>query len=262
MTDYYHILGVPEDTEPNKLKQAYRDLAFKYHPDRNTETPEVAEKMKQINEAYAVLSNVQKRREYDTLRQTFGSSARHKFRQNHTQQDIFSGSDIHRIFEEMATSFGFRGYDDIFREFYGKGYHSFEVKRHGFFMKGFVFSGAMGKRPHSVRRLSFAKAPLIHLVQRVFEKISGLTPQDGGRDLYEMIHIDTGLAQMGGPYAFYHSKRSKKLVVTIPRGVRDGQKIRLVGMGERGKGSAIPGDLYLKVRIKKPLLARIKKLIS
>ena len=261
-TDYYQILGVPTDTEPNKIKRAYRDLAFKYHPDRNTETPEVAEKMKQINEAYAVLSDAQKRREYDTLRQTFGSSARHQFRQNHTEQDIFSGSDIHRILEEMAKSFGFRGYHDIFREFYGKGYQSFEVKRPGFFMKGFVFSGSMGRRVHSTGRLPFAKRPLIQLVQRTFEKLSGLTAQDGGRDLYEMIHIDTSLAQMGGPYAFYHQKRSKKLVVTIPPGIRDGQKIRLAGMGEGGKVGGVPGDLYLKVRIKKPLLARIKQLIS
>jgi len=261
-TDYYQILGVSTDTEPNKIKQAYRDLAFQYHPDRNRETPEVAEKMKQINEAYAVLSNAKKRREYDTLRQTFGSSARNQFRQNHTEQDIFSGSDIHRILEEMAQSFGFRGYHDIFREFYGKGYQSFEVKRPGFFMKGFVFSGTMGKRAHSKGRLPFTKPPLLHLVQQAFEKLSGLTPQDGGRDLDETIHIDTALAQKGGPYAFYHEKRSKKLVVTIPRGVRDGQKIRLSGMGKRGKGGGAPGDLYLKVHIKKPLLARIKQLIS
>ncbi|MDX2448532.1 MAG: DnaJ domain-containing protein [Desulfobacterales bacterium] len=263
MTDYYKILDVPTDAEPKTIKQAYRDLAFKYHPDRNTETPEVSEKMKQINEAYAVLSNTQKRREYDSLRQTFGSSARHQFRQSHTEQDIFSGSDIHRIFEEMAKSFGFRGYDDIFREFYGKGYQSFEVKRPGIFMRGFIFSGSMGKPFHGAGRLPFAKRPLVYLAQRAFEKLSGLTPQDSGKDLYEMIHIDTALAQTGGPYAYYHQKRSKKLVVTIPRGVRDGQKIRLAGMGESGKGPGVPGgDLYLKIRVKKPLLERIKKLIS
>lgn len=261
-TDYYQILGVSTETEPEKIKQAYRDLAFKYHPDRNKEWPEAAEKMKRINEAYAVLSNVEKRREYDSLRQTFGSSARHRFRQNYTEQDIFSGSDIHRILEEMARSFGFRGYHDIFREFYGKGYQTFEIKRPGFFMGGFIFSGAMGRSgDHKGRRL-IAKRSLMRLAHQAFERLSGLTPQGKGKDLYEVIHIDTALAQTGGPYAYYHRKRSKKLVVTIPSGVRDGQKIRLAGMGESGRDGDVPGDLFLKVRLKKPLLERIKQLIS
>ena len=124
MTDYYQTLGVPPNADPKKIKLAYRELAFQYHPDRNKENPAAAEKMKRLNEAYAVLSHVQKRREYDTLRREFGSSARHRFRQNYTEKDIFSGSDIHRILEEMAKSFGFRGYHDIFREFYGKGYQT------------------------------------------------------------------------------------------------------------------------------------------
>ena len=262
MTDYYEILGVSSDADPKKIKQAFRELAFKYHPDRNRETPEAAEKMKQVNEAYAVLSHAQKRREYDTLRQTFGSSARHRFRQNYTEQDIFSGSDIHRILEEMARSFGFRGYHDIFREFYGKGYQTFEIKRPGFFMGGIIFSGSTGLRSRRNGQLPFAQSPFLRLAYRAFEKLSGLAPPDKGRDIYEVIHIETAFAQKGGPYAYYHRKRSKKLVVTIPRGVRDGQKIRLAGMGEDGKGDGGPGDLYLKIRIKKPLLGRLKKLIS
>ena len=260
--DYYQILGVSTNTEPEKIKQAYRDLAFQYHPDRNKENPAAVEKMKRINEAYAVLSNAQKRREYDRLRQTFGSSAHHRFRQNYTEQDIFSGSDIHRILEEMAKSFGFRGYHDIFREFYGKGYQSFEMKGPGFFMGGFIFSGVMGRHHNQKGRLPFAKRSFLRLAQQAFGKLSGLTPQARGRDLYEVIHIDTALAQTGGPYAYYHRKRTKKLVVTIPAGVRDGQKIRLTGMGETGKNGGVPGDLFLKVRVKKPLLERIKQLIS
>jgi DnaJ-class molecular chaperone len=262
MADYYQTLGVSTDTEPEKIKQAYRDLAFQYHPDRNKENPAAVEKMKRINEAYAVLSNAQKRREYDSLRQTFGSSAHHQFRQNYTEQDIFSGSDIHKILEEMARSFGFRGYHDIFREFYGKGYQSFEMKRPGFFMGGFIFSGVMDRNPDQTRRLPFAQRSFIQLVQKAFGKLSGMAPQVRGRDLYEVIHIDTVLAQTGGPYAYYHRKRSKKLVVTIPAGVRDGQKIRLAGMGENGKDGGASGDLFLKVRVKKPLLERIKQLIS
>jgi DnaJ-class molecular chaperone len=258
--DYYQILGVPADTEPAKIKQAYRDLAFKYHPDRNRERPDVAEKMKQLNEAYAVLSHAQKRREYDALRQSFGASAHHRFRQNYTDQDIFKGSDIHKILEEMAMSFGFRGYQDIFKEFYGKGYQTFEFKRPGFFMKGFIFSGTLGKRQHRRGQMTFAKHPFMRLAHGAFAKLSQMTPRAKAKDLFEVIHIDTDLAQTGGPYAYYHQKRSKKLVVTIPRGVRDGQKIRLAGMGEQAKESHEPaGDLYLKIHIKQPLLERLKK---
>jgi DnaJ-class molecular chaperone len=262
MSDYYQVLGVPPDAESNKIKQAYRDLAFKYHPDRNNEDPDAIEKMKQVNEAYAVLSDMNKRREYDALRQQYGSSAHTQFRQQHSEKDIFSGSDIHKILEEMARSFGFRGYDEIFREFYGKGYRSFQIRRPGFFMGGFFFSGTMGPRLHSKGRIPIGKAPLIQLAQGLIQKLTGLQPASKGRDLTDTIHIDAAFAQKGGPYAYDHLKRKKKLVVTIPPDVRDGLKIRLAGMGEAGKGSGPDGDLYLQVRIKRPLLQRIKKMIS
>ena len=65
--DYYQILGVKEDAEPKEIKDAYRQLAFKYHPDRNKENPEASEEMKSVNEAYAVLSDTSKRQEYDSV---------------------------------------------------------------------------------------------------------------------------------------------------------------------------------------------------
>jgi len=73
--DYYQIIGVDKNAGSKQIKEAYRKLAFKYHPDRNKENQEASEKMKHFNEAYAVLSNPAKRREYDALRQQFGSSA-------------------------------------------------------------------------------------------------------------------------------------------------------------------------------------------
>ncbi len=80
--DYYQILGVKKDAGPKEIKEAYRQLAFKYHPDQNKENPESSEEMKSVNEAYAVLSDMAKRHEYDILRQRFGSSAHHQFRSN------------------------------------------------------------------------------------------------------------------------------------------------------------------------------------
>ena len=127
--NYYQQLKVKPDATAHQIKEAYRRLAFEYHPDRNTDDPQAAEKMKAINEAYAVLSNPAKKSEYDSLRSRFGSSAYAQFRKNYSEQDIFSGSDVNHIFEEMAKAFGLRGSNEIFREFYGRGFQQFEFKR-------------------------------------------------------------------------------------------------------------------------------------
>ena len=143
--DYYKILGVDPNADAKQVKEAYRKLAFQYHPDRNEANPKAAEQMKWVNEAYAVLSNPEKRREYDMLKKQFGSSAYGQFRQTYSEQDIFSGSDINHIFEQMARAFGFRGADDIFKEFYGQGYQQFNFRRPGVFAKSWVFTDPSGK---------------------------------------------------------------------------------------------------------------------
>jgi len=255
--DYYQILGVEKTAGIKQIKAAYRELALRYHPDRNRENPETAEKMKAVNEAYAVLSNPQKRREYDALRQQYGSSAHDQFRRSYSEQDIFSGSDINHIFEELARSFGLRGFDDIFKEFYGRGYQTFEFKRPGVFGKGFIFTFGLGRRPQNQtvgsRRKSLGKLPRFLL-----GKLGGVKLPQNGTDLNDSIRLEPELARQGGPYAYYLPQRSKKLVVKIPPRTRNGQKIRLAGMGTGGKHGGRPGDLYLKVKINQPLLRKIK----
>jgi len=259
--DYYNILGVDQQADPKQIKEAYRELAFKYHPDRNKENPASAEEMKRINEAYAVLSDPQKKRDYDSLRQQYGSSAYNQFRKNYSEQDIFSGSDIHHIFEEMARAFGFRNFDEIFKEFYGPGYRTFEFKKSGFTGGGFVFFGRLGRI--DPRQLRFPLGGTLGKLSRyVLKQISGIDMPEKGIDINDVIHLDSQEALTGGPYAYYHKKKSKKLIVKIPPGVRDGQKIRLAGMGEDGKGGEEPGDLFLKVKIKKPLLHKMKELVG
>lgn len=259
--DYYHVLGVDRRADSKQIKDAYRELAFKYHPDRNKENPASAETMKRINEAYAVLSDPQKKQNYDALRQQYGSSAYHRFRQNYSEQDIFSGSDIHQIFEEMTKAFGFRNFDEIFKEFYGPGYRTFEFKKSGFTGGGFVFFGRLGQiDPRQLRIPS--EGTLGKLSRFVFKQISGVDMPAKGADINDVIHLDPQDAFKGGPFAYLHKRKSKKLVVKIPPGVQDGQKIRLAGMGEDGKGGDPPGDLYLKVKIKKPLLEKMKELIE
>jgi curved DNA-binding protein CbpA len=115
--DYYQILGVDRSASSEQIKQAYRKLAFEYHPDRN-QNPAMHEKMKEINEAYAVLSNEPRRKEYDFLRSQYGSFASDRYRQSHSNDDIFHDTDINQIFEEFSRKFGFRSFNDIFRESY------------------------------------------------------------------------------------------------------------------------------------------------
>ncbi|CAB5160382.1 hypothetical protein D3OALGA1CA_5604 [Olavius algarvensis associated proteobacterium Delta 3] len=255
-TDYYQVLGVDRDDDPKSIKDAYRKLAFEYHPDRNTENPNVLEKMKAINEAYAVLSDPAKRRRYDSIRQQYGSSAYSRFRQSYTEQDIFSGSDIFQVFEEMTRAFGFRGFDDIFKEFYGEGYRSFEFRRPGYYARGFVFTGGSAKRkPHGQPPIN---GPFGKMSKFLLEKISGITLPETGKDIHDTIRLSPGHAAEGGPYAYYHRKRDKKLIVNIPKGVQSGQRIRLSGLGETGKGGAVNGDLYLRVQIQQPILRSLK----
>jgi DnaJ-class molecular chaperone len=256
-TDYYKLLGVETDAGEKTIREAYRQLAFQYHPDRNRGSQTAAEKMKQINEAYAVLSSSEKRRDYDALRNRYGDSAHTRFRKSYTDKDIFSGSDIHGIFEEMARSFGFRGSDEILKEFYGKGFQTFEFHRPGLFAGGFFFVGGPGKG-----RLPISKGPLSMLFGQVIKQLTGSMPPKNGADVTEAIVLNEDIARRGGPYAYFYKKQNKKLIVKIPANVRDGQKIRLAGMGAPGKGGGPRGDLFLKVQIRKPLMRRLKNLIS
>ena len=259
--DYYQILGVDKNAASKQVKEAYRNMAFRYHPDRNKENGEAAEKMKIVNEAYAVLSSPEKRREYDSLRQRFGSSAYSRFRNNYSEQDIFSGSDINHVFEEMAKAFGFRSFDDIFTEFYGKEYRRFEFKRHGVFGGGFIFTSPLRRGKYDQSQFPLT-GKLGKLSRYVLEKVSGAELPGNGADINDVIRLSPMQAQKGDPYAYFLKKKSKKLVVKIPPGVRNGQRIRLTGMGEDGKGGGKPGDLYLKVQIKKSLIQKIKQTVS
>jgi DnaJ-class molecular chaperone len=112
--DYYQILEVEKEASPQKIKEAYRRLAFQYHPDRNKGNPSAVEKMKEINEAYAVLSDPKKRRDYNTFHEQYGPYGYDRFKQAYSEQDIFRGSDVYQIFEEMARAFGFRGFEEVF----------------------------------------------------------------------------------------------------------------------------------------------------
>lgn len=251
--DYYKILKVETSASQQQIKANYRKLALEYHPDRNRDDA-AATRMKAINESYAVLSDPQKRSRYDTLRQTYGDAAHDRFKQAYTEQDIFRGSDIHQIFEEFSRAFGLRGFDEIFKESYGSGYRSFEFRRSNAFGKVFMGAQSRGKGPGSGFPMG---GQLGRLIKYGLKKKWGIELPEKGKDIQDMIAVSLETLQSGGKISYLCRKTQKELLVSIPPGMRAGQKIRLKGMGESGKGGAESGDLYVEVQMRNPLFQKI-----
>ena len=105
--DYYEVLGVSRDATKSEIKKAYRRLALKYHPDKSKEKG-TEEKFKEISEAYAVLSDDEKRKQYDMYGHA-GIDSQYNY------EDIFRGADFSDIFRDLGFNFGF---DDIFQHFF------------------------------------------------------------------------------------------------------------------------------------------------
>jgi len=270
--DYYSILGLDKNATQQQIRAAYRRLAFQYHPDRNKEDPLAAERMKELNEAYAILSDPSKRREYDLLRERYGPHAYAQYRQAHSPEDIFRGSDIDQVFQEFARQFGFRDFNEIFREFYGPEYQSFEFRRPGMFGRGFVFyrtSGGRSKEPEAYS--SRAVIPGLSsggfvgkLLKFLLKKTIGIELPEKGKDWRDKITLSPKVAQDGGEIEYLYRKwgKPKNLIVRIPAGTKEGRHIRLKGMGGPGKGGGESGDLYLRVRVETPLLQRVRNVLK
>jgi len=268
--DYYEILDVNEKASPEEIKKAYRKLAFRYHPDITGGKPKTTQRMKEINEAYATLSDPTKRREYDSFRSQYGSRAYTHFRQTYSEEDIFRGSDINQVFEEFARIFsGFRRPEDVFSQsnFYGPRYRTFEFRRPGFFARGVLFSfgfGLIGRAfrrgwqgaGETISRPSYRAPFPLRLLTKLFDRfgrkiLEGLEISERGRDLSDTISITP--EEIGRKIEYPARKkwrRPKDLLVKIPQGIKDGQKIRLRGQGEAGRHGGETGDLYLEVKIK------------
>ena len=120
--DYYKILDVDKNASKEEIKKAYRKMAMKYHPDRTKGDKEAEEMFKKAHEAYAVLSDDEKRKQYDT----YGST---EFHQRFSQEDIFRNSDIGSILREFGINFGGfsgGGFGTSFRTFSGGGGSPFD----------------------------------------------------------------------------------------------------------------------------------------
>ena len=212
--DYYEVLGVKKTATEEEIKKAYRKLAMKLHPDRNPGNKQAEERFKEINEAYAVLSDKEKRRQYDQ----FGPSG---FSQRYSQEDIFRGFDINDI---LGSIFGRSARGGRVR--YGGFEDLFGGRRAGSQPDlGDIFSGQgyPGENPYAQK----------------------------GQDAHSDLNLSFEEAAFGTEKKVRLSKngRMEEVTVKVPPGIETGKKLRLTGKGMPGPGGAPPGDLYLKVNV-------------
>jgi len=256
--DYYRILGVSVDATEEEIKKAYRRLALRYHPDRNPGDREAEERFKEISEAYGVLIDREKRRQYDNWR-SGGYDPRTGFRYTPEEifQDLFQNPYAGDIFQELFREFSRRGWrfdprfiDRIF--FNGRGI---------FF--GFIFFGPLVWKgtPGSLRppRPLFPKTSLTSLVKKaaglLLGKVKGQeaspTPTKTGSayDLNFLLTISPQEARYGceKQIAFHRAGKLERLKVKIPANIKSGTRLRLKGKGQLGKDPSLTGDLYLNI---------------
>ncbi len=260
--DYYEILGVEKKSSVDEIKSAYRKLAMQYHPDRNKAT-DAEEKFKEISEAYAVLSDQNKRQQYDQ----FGHSG---IDMRYSQEDIFRGVDFEDILRDFGGGGG-RG-SGIFDMFFGGGGGRREGPRRGsdiLFELAIEFEeAANGKKveievPRSetcdVCRGSGAKpgtSPKTCPSCRGSGQVSRTQNTPFGRF---MTTSTCGTCRGAGnvidsPCTACHGggtvHKRRKLEVKIPAGVDSGSRLRVPGEGEAGEKGGPSGDLYVEIYVK------------
>ena len=212
--DYYETLGVPRTASPEDIKQAFRKLARIHHPDvaKNKATGEA--RFKEINEAYEVLSDPEKRRRYDELGANWQDGGGGPYTQGGVQRGRARPPQGEPDFE-----FGGTGFSDFFESFFGGGRVGFGSSRHA--------GDDDGAFTHPGRDV---EADLLVTLEEALRgslrKVTLRRPASNGR-----------------------GARADTYQVRIPAGVREGQRIRLAGQGGPGHGGGATGDLYLWVRL-------------
>ena len=270
--DYYQTLGVAKDVDQAALKKAYRKLAQTYHPDRNPGDKKAEDRFKEITEAYAVLSDKEKRQQYDR----FGESG---FHQRYSQEDIFRNADLGDLF----GSFGGGG-EDLFSQLFGGGSRGRGQRRPA---KGQDYSMEIGiplrlaieggERHVEYRNEGQVEQIKVRIPAGIEEgaklRVSGKggpAPAGGhSGDLYLQIHIDPDpvfqrqendlLVDIRLPYSQLCLGTSAEVPtlqgekrIKVPAGMQPGGKIRLRGFGVPASAGRPAGDLYAMINIEVP----------
>jgi curved DNA-binding protein len=218
MRDYYEILGIKKGATDDEIKKAYRKQAMKYHPDKNSGNKKAEEQFKEINEAYAVLSDKDKKKEYDT----YGHAG---FRQRFSQEDIFRGFDFRQNFGEFGLG------ADLFNRIFGGGVRS--TGRHN--------AGAQGR--------SFG-------FQDIFTDANGFESlrrqPSKGQDLVSDLEVTLEDVAKGGQkrILLQHKGTRESIDIRIPKGIENGKKLRIPGKGLQDPHGGPPGELYCRVHVK------------
>ena len=230
--DYYEVLGVDKNADDETIKKAYRKLAKKYHPDTNAGNAEAEKKFKEISEAYAVLSDKEKRKEYDQFGNgdfeggnPFGGGTSYRYYTNGDpnqgyQEFHFEGGNMDDIMEELFGHMGGMGH-------MGGGFgsdHSHRRSRTSFYNSGFD-NGFDGGFAGSSMNNNIETEMTISFDDAVFGCDKLISLQD--------------------PHS---SAAPKKLKVHIPAGIASGQTVRL-----KGKGRTSAGDLLIKVTVEEKI---------
>ena len=256
--DYYEVLGVAKNADEAEIKKAYRRMAMKLHPDRNPDDPKAEEKLKEVNEAYEILSDAQKRAQYDQfghagVNSQFGGGGG-------GPQDFGNFSDI---------------FSDVFGDIFGGG--------------GGGGAGRGGRRSGPQRgsdlryNLEMTLEEAVHGVEKKLriptlvkcEPCNGTGAKAGSKPV--SCNTCGGIGQVRMQQGFFsiqqtcpkchgsgkiipspcatcsgagRIKKNKTLEVKIPAGIDDGMRIRSSGNGEPGMNGGPPGDLYVEIHIK------------
>ena len=251
--DYYEVLGVDKNSDPNQIKSAYRKLAVKYHPDKNKGDKAAEEKFKEASEAYHVLSNSERKQSYDN----FGHAA---FENAGGGRGGFGNFDFSSHFS------------DIFEDFFGEGFGGNERRSRRSNNRGsdlkydlsitleeaytgkkqdIKFStsekcntcnGSGSKPGHNADSCSMCGGHGQVRSSQGFFTVQQTCPQCSGSG-EEITNPCSSCNGQG------KKQTSKRLSVTIPKGVDDGTRIRLAGKGEAGSRGASNGDLYLFINV-------------
>ena len=252
--DFYDVLGVSKNASPEELKSAYRKLAVKYHPDKNPDDKASEDKFKEASEAYGILSDKEKKQNYDN----FGHAA---FEGGGGRQSGgfggFGGADFSDIFEDFFGDFGGGERSRGRRNTSNKGSdlrydlsitleEAYEGKKQDIKFstteKCNTCKGNGSKPGHSPDRCTVCGGNGKVRSNQGFFTVQQTCPQCAGSG-EEITNPCNDCNGQGNKQA------SKKISVTIPKGVDDGTRIRLAGKGEAGSRGGANGDLYLFINV-------------